>query len=86
MLAVRDLVDHPLGVVADRIEALGDLLVALADLHGRGLLADDLVEDAGLAERARDHGDLVLVEIGDVLEQAVDGRVVGLGRNDAESV
>ena len=43
-LAVGDLVDHALGVVADRVEAVGDLLVALADLHAGDLLAHHLVE------------------------------------------
>ncbi len=61
-----------------------DLVIALADLHGRDLLADDFVEHGGLAQRAGDDRDLVLVEIGDVLEHRVDRRVIGLGRNDAE--
>ncbi len=36
-LAVVELVDHALGVVADGIEAVGDLFVALADIHGGDL-------------------------------------------------
>ena len=65
ILPSDDLIDQPLGVVADGVEAVGDLLVALADLHLRGLLAHDLVEHLGLAEGAGDQRDLVLVEIGE---------------------
>ena len=58
-------------------------LIALADLHLRGLLAHHLVEHLGLAERTRDERDLVLVEIGDFLEQRVDGRRFDLFRHQA---
>ena len=52
-LAVGDLVDHALGVVADRVEALGDRLVALADLHAGDLVAhDSLNTDAWPSVRA----------------------------------
>ena len=78
-LRVGDLIDHRLGVVADRVEPLGDLPVALADLDRLRLVADHLVEDAGLAERARDDGDPVLIEVGDLFQQAVDRRVLDLG-------
>ncbi len=57
------------------------VLVALADLHFGGLLAHDLVEDLGLPQRARDQRDLVLVEVGDLLEQGIDGRRIDLVRH-----
>ena len=65
-----------LAVVADRVEAVGDRLVALADLHLRGLLAHHLVEDLRLPERASDQRDLVLIKVGYFLEQSIDRRRV----------
>jgi hypothetical protein len=53
-LTVGQLIDHRLGVVANGIEGLGDDLVALADLHGPHLLANHLVEQRRLVERAGD--------------------------------
>ena len=47
--AVLDLLDHALRVVANAVEAVRDLRVALAELHRRDLLAHDLVEQRRLA-------------------------------------
>ena len=82
-LRVGDLVDHLLRVIADGIEALGHLAVAIPDLHGLRVLSDDLIEHPGLAKRAGDDGDLVLIQVRDLLQQAVDGCVLALGRRDA---
>ena len=79
-LAVGDLVDHRLGVVADGVEAFGDLAIAVADLHGGDVLAHDLVEVRGLVQRAGDDRDAVLVEVGDLLQQGVDRGVFALAR------
>ena len=81
---VGDLVHHRFGVVADRVEGLSDLPIAFADLHGLGLLAHHLVEHARLAQGPGDHRDPALVEIGNALQEAEDGRVLGLGRHDAK--
>jgi hypothetical protein len=70
--AVRDLVDHALGVVADRIERAGDRPVALADLHGLDLFADDLVEQRRLRQRARDRGRFLGFEVRDPVDQRDD--------------
>jgi hypothetical protein len=76
-LVVGELVDHALGVVSDRIETLGDLFVAFADLHGGDLLAHHFVEGAGLAQRPADQHHAGLVEFGDLAQQAGD-RLFGL--------
>src|SRR5262249_56225444 len=68
-LAVSKLVHHTLGIVPDRVEALGDRLVAFTDLHAGDLLAHDLVEYRSLPERPSDDLDLVRLEIRDLLEQ-----------------
>ena len=49
-LAVLDLLDHVLGVVADAVEGIGDLLVAITDLHRLDLLAHDIVEQRRLVK------------------------------------
>ena len=82
-LAVGDLIHQALGVVADGVEAVGDRLIALADLHFGGLLAHHLVEDFRLPQRARDQRDLVLVEVGYLLEQGVDGGRLDLVRHQS---
>ena len=82
--AVLDLLDHALRVVADAVEAVRDLRVALAELHRRDLLAHDLVEQRRLRERARDGDDLVVVEIGDAVQERDDRRFLGLLRHEAE--
>jgi hypothetical protein len=71
-LAVADLLDEPLGILADRVEPVGDLLVAVADLHLCRFAPDDLVEHFRLPEGASDDRDLIPVEIGDLREQGVD--------------
>lgn len=78
-LPVGELVHHRLGVLADGVEALGDLLVALAHVHRRDLLAHDLVEEGCLGQRARDGDDLVLVEGGNLVQQRHD-RLLGAVR------
>ena len=83
-LAVVQLVDHALGIVADGVEAVGDLLVALTDLHGGDLRADHVVECGGLRQRPADEDDLVLVEIGDLVEKAGDRLFARLLRPDPE--
>ena len=82
--SVAELVDHFLRVVADRIEGFRDLFVALADVHRLRLVANHLVEDFRLAERARNDRDAVLVELGDLFQQGVDRREIGPGRSDSE--
>lgn len=83
-LLVVQLVDHLLRIVTDGVERFGDLAVALADLHGLGLLAHHLVEHAGLAQGAGDDHDAVLIQIRDLFQKSVDRRVHGLGRDDPE--
>ena len=68
-IAVGDLVQHALGIVPDRVEALGDRLVALADRHAGDFLAHDLVEYRSLAEGPGDDLDLLGLELRDLLEQ-----------------
>ena len=59
------------------------VLIALADLHGGGLLSHHFVEDIRLPERARDERDLVLVKVGYLLEQGVDGGRLDLVRHQS---
>jgi hypothetical protein len=70
--AIGRLIGHTLGIITDRIKAAGNRLIALADLHLGGLLAHDLVEYFGLAERAGNKGDLLRVEMRYLLEQRID--------------
>ena len=81
-LRIGNLIDHLLRIIANGIKRLRNLAVALADLHRLDLLADDFVEDAGLAKGPGDDDDPVLVEIRDLLQEPVDGRIHGLGRGD----
>jgi len=83
-LAVVELVDHALGVVADGIEGVGDLFVALADGHRRHLAAHHFVEGAGLSQRPADQDDLVFVEVGDLGQQPGDRLFACLFRPDAK--
>ena len=83
-LPVGHLVHESLGVIANRVEPVGDRVVALADLHFRCLLAHDLVEDLGLAQRARDERDLVLVQVGYLLQQGIDRRGLQLRRHQPQ--
>jgi hypothetical protein len=75
--SVIDLVDHPLGVVTDRIERLGDVTIALADLHRFRLPAHQIVEDGGLRQRARDDRDPVLVEVRYLVQEGIDRHILG---------
>ena len=59
--AVLQLINHAFGIVADRVEALGDRLVPLAYLHAGDLVAHDFVKNRGLAKRAGNCGDLFRV-------------------------
>ena len=58
-----DLLDHGLRIIADAVEGIGDLFVALADLHRLDLLAHDVIEQRGLVEGAGYRRDPGLVEV-----------------------
>src|SRR5262245_5784556 len=75
-LAVCNLVHQALGVIAYRVEPVGDCLIAFTDFHLRGLLPHHFIEHLGLAKGARNERNLVLVEIRYFFQQGVDrGRI-----------
>ena len=68
-LAIVELFDHGLGVVADAVKGSGDGFVALAHVHGRDLLAHHLVKDRRVTEGAGDGDGLFLVQVADLVDQ-----------------
>src|SRR5690606_30295847 len=83
-LAVLELVDHRLRVLANAIERVRDLLIALAELHRRDLLADDLIEQRCLRQRACDRDYFRLVEVRHTVEQRDDRCLFRALGNEAE--
>ena len=76
--AVFDLVHHGLGIVPDAVERFGNLFVARANLHGLHLLAHHVVEQRRLVERAADGDHPLLVEVGYLVEERDNRRLLGL--------
>ncbi len=82
-LAVTNLIDKARCIITDRIEAVGNRLVALADFHLGGLLPHDFVKHLGLTERARDQRDPILVEVRNLLQKRVDRGGLHLHRHQS---